>query len=871
MSSVLSVNNQAISGASAASNGLRPNASPTEFRAYLDRNGFNQQAQTFLKHKLAGDLDQAIDYAAAVVNYADSLSDSAGRNGVLTALLEKCLPENPEYLRIILDQAGSLGASRFCYRYFRGQGRENYLQMFRLQLSSVVATEGYFERLNAVDANGDGAIGEAESGYQEKYDFDRNGLIDLSEACKYLFQENGGSDPFRLYQLIAPLRTLVMETLPNGTLPAAELARYRSVLQMAADPQNGFPVDVVTAAKWYLTELDAAQAINTGHFSAALALYDDFSRETGVVPGGQYARLNAQRGQLPFYEELYRRCLTVDPSVSGINFIEEALENGRLFEKGSFLVGQVLAQKNGAAPADQPFFAQLESYLWQSNAPIGALPAQLELSPTTSVTLRVTRRPVTVMLGDRGVLADINYDPATRSWAVTVRGADVFARSVGTQTEKLTLVFDASRGRGVATSQSQIKLVLSGNVGQAVVQPASAADFYGRFQTTLAAGEPLTGYYAVAPDRDAGVGFHSSGSFDEQPETGRLIGRFTEHPEYVFETSTPEGAARAAQLKKELKGLSETDAQAYLRRNLTPRELLRFLRLGDRFIGGPVGPLATLRDQGYSVTGIAYPGESDPALLRVSVERRISPDLLTGAARQAFNDLPAAQRAEYRQNGIPFQMTIEVFSTTDDASLAVGRHLAAKEENIVAFQTHAYHSGPRTRYMEEGIVPEQAALGTTVGYLPIHCFSAHDTPFINAQFGSVYSPTGSHSQTSADAYLVFQGLDAFLTGGNVNNSVREAFRQKAEAQYARVAGSVYKPTQTADASAYSLHADSNGNGIPDQIEPAAAENTALSFDPVRGELIIGGGVRIAPNNPYFNILGSTAAATGTQFTKTDPS
>jgi hypothetical protein len=867
MSSVSSINDQPISSAAAANISLRPGTSPTQFRAYLDRNGFNQQAQAFLKNKIAGDLDQAIDYAVAVVNYADSRPNNDERSGVLLSLLEKCLPENPEYLRIILDQAGSLGASRFCYRYFRDQGRENYLQLFRQQLGTVVQAESYFERLNAVDSNGDEVVSRNEAGYQEKYDHNRDGVIDLSEACRSLFQENGGSDPLRLFQLISPLRTLTMESLSAGKLTPAELARYQSVLQMAADPQNGFSAEVVTAAKWYQTELGAAQSINAGHLSEALAIYDVFARETGVEPGGDYARLNAQRGDLGFYEELFRRCQLVDPSVNGLSFIDESLGNGRLFEKGSFLISQVLTQRASAGPDEQAFFSRVESYLWQPNAPLGALPAQIELTPTSSVTLQVTRRPVTVMLGDRGVLAEITYDPGTRTWNVTVRGADVFSRSVSTQTEKLSLVFDVSRGRGVATSQSQIPLFLSGNVDQPVVQPATAADFYGRFQDTLASGDPLSVYYGVAPDKDAGVGFHTPGSFDEQPETGQLISRFSAHPEYVLDTSTTEGAARSVQIKTDLRGLSDTDAQAYLRQNLSPRELLRLLRLGDRFINGPVGPLATLHEQGYAITGIDYPEDGDPALLRIKTERRLDPDRLTGAARQAFNALPAEQRAIYQQTGISVAMTIEIFSTTDDASLAVGRHLAAKEENLVAFQSHAYHSGPRSRYMEENIVPEQSALGTTVGYLPIHCFSAQEMPFINGQFGSVFIPTGSYSQTTSDAYLVFRGLDAFLTGGDVNVSVREAFRQKAEDQYKGKAAYVYKPTQPSSAVAYSLHADSNNNGVPDQIEPAAAENTVLSFDPVRGELIIGGSVRIAPNNPYFNILGKTPGTIRTQFTR----
>ncbi|MDI6731852.1 MAG: hypothetical protein QME05_04660 [Candidatus Margulisbacteria bacterium] len=822
----------------------------TEYlQVYLQECGYDETVQELLiTAKGTGDyqalIAEAIKYAAALDNpeavFVPLAEQVIEDNPALVDMLSRCLTGgDPEVLL----------ALKFYRQYFKSQGKTNIVHLLDYKCRKYLTDDlNFFSIIGAEDVDGNGLIELSEPGYIAQVDANQDQVIDLSEVILHILDES--SDPIEFYQAVRPLRDSVLFPFlesfyaAEGSSPARQKEAFRYLAALRLIIEGDFPAEIKEQTSWYVAEYLAAKAVSEGKYEEALSIYERFAGQYDKTPGGYYEVLAENSEHLEFLEKYYSISDAKARGYNGTHFLRRTLYGGHYFEQDSFEVRHI-GRKEGV---DAEFLQELAAHCqpkdisFSPEIPTETL-SEYSIEDTFTVDFPFCPEFIRNSAGKIIEKVEICYNLETHLWQVRIPIIDLIGQAQG---NKITLKFafnEAIVPEGEKAPVIEIPIIIIGMAQLPMAAPASSTQFYAMMGQTLSEGTPIDVYYAVAPDKDAAMYFgHSSLNMKE------IAGRFLRIPYFVIDAGTEDGKVKTEKMKKELPNVIASGRQAieeYFRANVDERELLRLLRLGDRLIGGPLGIFDYYRQYGYSITEITYPENGD-CLVQLGLERRIPISQLRGEMKTAFDALPEEMKQKYRaEGGLLVKMQVEFYNTTDAASLAVGRHLAGKEEEIVTFQTHCYHVGPRDRYQEEGIYPA-ADIELPIAYFGNHCYGSQDLNYLS-QLGTFYYPVATYDKTTANARINLEVVDALLLGGNPVSDARSAFSNVVPKGVS--ASAVYKFPVPENASALSLYADSDRDGIPDPID--RNDLSEIIFDPIRNEIHVNG-VAIKPGNAYYN-------------------
>ncbi|MFA5114276.1 MAG: hypothetical protein WC529_08285 [Candidatus Margulisiibacteriota bacterium] len=640
------------------------------------------------------------------------------------------------------------------YAYDRLSDQAAYRQKFQDVFGFFpISQTDHFRQAGLTDTDQNGVISRDEPGYNPGVDRNRDNVLDISE----LFASQGAlNDPASFAAAVNPQRSAIMTGLSRSYDVAGEGVRYRNMLVLVAN--GNYPEPVRENAQWLIAEYDAEIAIDNGDFTGALAIYRNYAEETGQEPAGYYRALADNEQQLGFLQSYYAYAQEHGQSswaggeMGGVEFILGTVYNGKLFELANF---------NPLAKGflDQPGTpAEYRQYFWHEGrqAHVSGL-SSTDLTPSSVVQFTIDQLPSNITVNgisiyqlngsDPNQTMSVRYNLTEQAWTVTLPAADLYARpNAGTAEVK----FGWGGGQSVAVAN----LTLEYPDGAAPSQPGTLQNWYeDNAFPALRNGEPISWNFVVAPDGDDLTSFEALSDFRTSGvSTGLILQRFFQHPEFVIDPNSPRGRQIVSDLRAKR---NDPDAvEDYVDTQLTDQERLRFLRLGDQFIGGGMSALQYLEAEGftYDQSDIQYPSEDDPCLVRITATKYIPIGELEGPMKEFFAQNP--ELAEQYPDGVPVRMTVEFYSTTRDADLAVGRHLAARENT--AFQTHAYKSDLNNQHdIDAGTIPnepEQETVGFVRGGCHAGMFPISDT----AQFGGgiYYAPLIDAPYTGTAHFLI---------------------------------------------------------------------------------------------------------------------
>ncbi|MFC1568368.1 hypothetical protein ACFL37_01560 [Candidatus Margulisiibacteriota bacterium] len=813
---------------------LKKSTSVKKFEQHLKTHGLDAAAVKFLEGMAGKEGKEA--YFSAALRYASSNPKDLA---TICGILENG-PDDIEFMISVLKDTQDLSATKFVYSYFKGKANYDQVLSQAFQNLSLEDVDGFYSQAGVQDNNHNGTIEKGEAGYGQLIsrgvDQDKNGVIDLAEIAVHLFDGEKTKDAQSFSQTIAPLRDSLYTAMSHGYDVSAQGAQYESALNLVLS--GNYPQDVKATALWLLTDHQAHQAADKGDFRGALDTYEAYAQETGHEPGGLYEQLKANEDHLVLleaYHGVYQEHGKSDygsQPVGGLEFLHGALVTGKVFNKKKNKMAKIFLS--------DPGIAKTYGHLFRDNNKGSTTTV---LSPTTvakggAFMVKVDQPPRRILLNGQylSISSRSSFDISSQTWTVTIPEADI-AALIPEENIEVVLTLDA-KDKKIAD------ITLPHLAGVPKAQSASIENVQGRILASLANGEPVTSVAVVAPDTDDMVSWamvKRDGGF-KGVSFKKLYTSFIKKPQYVAE---PDRAQVLVAGMKKCK--SKAEVIAYVEANFTGQEQLRFFRQADLFIGGGMGPYQHLAAEGYTITSIDYPKEGDPCILRLHAEKRIPIKDLTGAMAEGFAALPQEVQDQYRaQGGIPVQTTVEIYSTTGDAFVAYGHHLAGKEAHAVGFVTHAPTSKINGQLLVESGSVTPNISDEPVANILVCCHAENfDTLLSNLYGPGVYHAPriGKPFPGIAHFSIFTRVLDAAVTGESMMDSAQAAYTFAAGGGGNAKRAYVDKPVSVA-----SFH---------DVFNPNANVTRTIT-----GEYIVDGRV-IKPNNTkygYFAALSNVEIA-----------
>jgi hypothetical protein len=843
--SVPQVNTQNTGAAGKAAAALPSNTSVEKFEQYLKKHGLNAAAKKFLKSK-AGKLSEGA-YFKAALEYASQKSPQ----DVITIFNIIEDGGSPQFLTSVLFKVKNHDLIQQAFEHFKD--RANYKQILSQNYGAFNSDKvsDYYEAAGAEDTNNNGTIEQDEPGYEilvqsnPNIDSNKNGVIDLSEICVHLFDGEKTKNAHAFSQTIKPLRTSVHNAMISSYEVGNQGEQYEKALGLIL--KGNYPADVKMAAQWMLTDYQAHQAVSSGDFQGALAIYDKFSEEAGIEiePTGLYADLKAtnESGHLDFLETYYAFYkdnfeMPGGGTINGVTFLRSSLHQGFTFHLSFNDTANKFIKEAELTEGQRALFFKVSDKKFSFN-----VLSSTQISGNSVFRAEFSQPPELHLKGEILSNADtkLTYNLATKKFEIAIPGANLLARDPNS-TDLDLIAKGQYKDFKIATLESP-------QVTQNAATPtATVRHVRDRMIESLASGEGITGYVAIAPDKDANV--HASPK-KLQSLVGLLLdAKYVKYAKFVFDPNTERGQT----ILKELKA-SRNDPQAlkeYIDANLTEQERLCLYRLGDNFVGGSMGPYQNLAKAGYQITDIEYTQNGDPCIIRITAAKSIPVDQLRGDMKAGFETLSPELQEKYRANGIPVQITIEVFSTTGDAVVGTGNHLGPKDVHAVGLVTHAPHS------MMDNLLNTEAGNYTTkegqqpMAYIPVHCHATMFDSQLRAQWGSdlwIAPRTGDETPGIAHASVFFKAFASIITGTNVHKASQKA--------YESVGGPNPKAYVDKEVAGTSRFIDSNNDGTPNVFGLEDGEVT-ITYNPITGEYYLLRGkdepIVVDPNNYLYGII-----------------
>ena len=844
--SVKAVQDKIASGQSAAQ--LSGNISLNKFKQYLQKHGLNAVALKFLATQ-AGKAGSEELFAAAL-QYA-AQNDPTQVETILNQI--KNGPDNPAFLADVLAKVKDQDLTRTAYDMFKDKA--NYKQLLSksfkgLKLGQV---QNYYERIGAEDANHNGLIEASEAGYDPSIDLNQDKVVDLSEICVHLFNEAKTKDAHSFSQTIDPLRGSIEEAFNRSYGVSKQGEQYLNALNIVLE--GNFPADVKLSAQWLKTDYLAKQAASSGDFQGALAIYETFAQDTGLQPGGLYSQLKTNESYLPFLQEYFAFYQDNGSSkysggtMSGNEFLNDALVTGQAFNlKNS--TAKEFVKAHDLEPKHQQLFWKPSK---KSNI---SITSSTELTPSDTFSFTTDQPPIGLEINGKR-LSTFNYEQCydlnSGNWKISMTGGDIYARASSAD----LLITAMINNKEVKIAN--LSLTHAEQLNTTKSAPVSAVQ--AEMISTLKNGGTLTSTMVIAPDSDDMVSWAAvalDGGYKGITTTS-LAQAFLKNPKFVLDPNTPRGwkiVTELSAISKDAKKIQE-----YVDQNFTGQEKLRFFRMGDMFIGGGMGPYQHLEANGYFITNVEQTGEGNPCILRITAEKRIPISELSGKIKAAYDALPPEVQAQYQNNslknnkdgtlnllapdqsGIPVLMTIEIYSTTGDAVLATGSHLANKDSHIVGFQTHAPNSWgmDHEASIEAGNIPSVQS-DKKVAYLPLHCNTeSFKDPLVSQFGGDIWIGPGVGKDNSAVAHfnILMSTQEALITGHNTLAAAKKT--------YAKAGGPNQGAYVESQGSAIARFADSDNDQLPDMVDQTKGQST-VAYDPINDHYIADGNVVITSSN-----------------------
>lgn len=830
MSTRVENTNNSVSTPNITRGNIPRNASPEYLSRYLRLHGLDSTVANFLNNLPAG-ADES-PYYTALLDWAETR-----RGGI-------------DNLMTLLRQCKNLSLTRQAYE--RYGDRAEYRQRLDTYLKELGQSD-YFGSSGATDRNRDGAISADEPGYDQRLDVNRDRQIDVSE----ILADQGALDSATAFMArVEPQRRLLFGQSVQSIDLGREGASYRSTLELVANSDS--PAEVKAAARWLIADYDAQAAVSRGDFAGALEIYEGYAAATGQEPGGLYPLLRDNQQHFEFLSEYYTYVQANGHSnsglqgylggMNGVEFLVSTVSTGALLNAKAEPAKSYLAQGGITAETRDLFWQPARRYQTTELS-------STQLGPASAFTFTMNQQPIDIQINDIDVYNPVandpaqygmvRYDLATRTWNISIQAADVFAvPNAGTAS---VVVSGGSLGEETTVAELSMQYA----EGTEASRPATREEWYqDNVFPALQAGQPVAWNFVVAPDNDQQVSLQN---LEDGVTTGLLTQRFLGHPEFVLDPTTERGARIIADLRARKDDPEATEQ--YVMANLTGPERLRYIRLGDQFIGGGMSAMQYLAQEGFTYTqaDIEYPANSADGLLRIKATRYIPLSELSGPMRAYFDQHPEL-RAQY-PNGVPLQMTVEIYSTTANADLAAGRHLAAGENT--AFQTHAYKSDLNNLNDSAAGTFNGTQERTTAAFVRGGCHAGMFAGSDTAQFGGdlYYAPMIDAPYTGIAHFLIpAREIIALTTGNDPKRAADRAYEQVgADGQWGR-----NDPAKviTDDADAQRL-----GTAVPRFGAGSVAATLQLgrhvTYSPVDGAVALVSNsdphdrILIRPNNPLY--------------------